>query len=177
MMAMTGNTDGARKGGKAGRAGPSLKARALRYLSAREHSRAELARKLARYAEEGDDVNAVLDSLEAAKFLSDQRFVENLVHRRAGRFGNSRILAELHQHQIDAETLLELKNRLSNEDPTDESADNTMNETARALEVWRKKFGAVAQDAHERARQIRFLAQRGFSSRSIGAVLRADVEE
>ena len=58
----------------------SLKARALRYLSAREHSRQELGRKLARYAQEGDDVEALLDTLEAAKFLSQSRFSESLVH-------------------------------------------------------------------------------------------------
>ena len=57
----------------------SLKARALRYLSAREHSRQELGRKLARYAQEGDDVEALLDTLEAAKFLSQSRFSESLV--------------------------------------------------------------------------------------------------
>jgi regulatory protein len=57
---------------------PSLKARALRYLSAREHSRQELARKLARHAQEGDDINAVLDWLTAQKFLSEERFAESL---------------------------------------------------------------------------------------------------
>lgn len=144
---------------------PSLKARALRYLSAREHSRVELARKLARYAGEGDDIEALLDSLEGAQFQSDQRFTENLVHRRAGRFGTSRIMAELGQHKIDPDTLSELKSRL-NED-----------EVARALAVWRKKFGRAAQDAQERAKQVRFLAQRGFSGRSISAVLRVEPED
>ena len=42
----------------------SLKGRALRYLSMREHSRIELARKLSAYAEEGDDIEAVLAWLE-----------------------------------------------------------------------------------------------------------------
>ena len=37
----------------------SLKGRALRYLSQREHSRFELRRKLSKYAEEGDDVDAL----------------------------------------------------------------------------------------------------------------------
>ncbi len=145
--------------------GLSLKARALRYLSAREHSRAELARKLARHAEEGDDIEALLDSLEGARFQSDLRFTESLVHRRAGRFGTTRIMAELGQHKIDPDTLSALKSRL-NED-----------EAARALEVWRKKFGQPAQDAQERAKQVRFLAQRGFSSRSISAVLRFEPED
>ncbi len=79
---------------------PSLKARALRYLSAREHSRQELAQKLARHAEEGDDVEAVLDWLKANNFMSDERFAESLVNRRAARFGSSRILAELQRHGL-----------------------------------------------------------------------------
>ena len=83
----------------------SLKARALRYLSMREHSRQELARKLARYAQEDDDVNALLDALEAARFLSEERFSESLIRRRAARFGNSRILSELKSLGIDPSTL------------------------------------------------------------------------
>ncbi|HEY6774106.1 MAG TPA: RecX family transcriptional regulator, partial [Oxalicibacterium sp.] len=87
----------------------SLKARALRYLSAREHSRLELGRKLARYAQESDDVEALLDALEAAKLLSQERFSESLVRRRATRFGNSRILSELKSHGIAADAVAGIK--------------------------------------------------------------------
>ena len=52
----------------------SLKGRALRFLSMREHSRMELRRKLQRHAQEGDDVEALLDSLEQANWLSQERF-------------------------------------------------------------------------------------------------------
>jgi regulatory protein len=80
----------------------SLKGRALRYLSMREHSRAELFRKLSSHAEEGDDVDAILDWLEENNFLSIERFSDSLVNRRSGRFGNHRILAELQSHNVDA---------------------------------------------------------------------------
>lgn len=143
----------------------SLKARALRYLSAREHSRQELARKLARYAQEGDDVEALLDTLEAAKFLSEARFSESLVNRRAARFGNSRILSELKSHNIDPDTLTEIKAGLA------------LDENARAREVWLRKFGTVASDASGRAKQMRFLLQRGFSHRAILAAMRAKEED
>jgi regulatory protein len=139
----------------------SLKARALKYLAAREHSRLELARKLARHAQEGDDVEALLDWLEAAKFLSQSRFSESLVHRRASRFGNSRILSELQTHGIDGETLSDIKTSLSQD------------EASRACEVWRKRFGHPPADAAERAKQMRFLQQRGFSHRAIQAAMRA----
>lgn len=139
----------------------SLKARALKYLSAREHSRLELGRKLSRYAQEGDDVEALLDSLEAAKFLSQSRFSESLVHRRTARFGNTRILSELQSHGIDGAELSEIKASLSQD------------EEARACEVWRKKFHHPPSDAAERAKQMRFLQQRGFSHRAIQTAIRS----
>jgi regulatory protein len=138
----------------------SLKARALKYLSAREHSRLELARKLSRHAQEGDDVDALLDWLEASKFLSQSRFSESLVNRRAARYGNNRILSELQSHGIDGDALGELKAGLAQD------------ETARAREVWQRKFGRPPADAAERAKQMRFLQQRGFSGQAIRQVLR-----
>ncbi|MEO6920284.1 MAG: recombination regulator RecX [Collimonas sp.] len=138
----------------------SLKGRALRYLSAREHSRMELARKLSRYAQEGDDIEALLDTLEAAKLLSQARFSESLIHRRAHRYGNSRILSELQSHGIAAEALVDIK------------ADLASGEVARAREVWRKKFKQPPADAAERAKQMRFLLQRGFSHRAIQAAVK-----
>ena len=138
----------------------SLKARALRYLSTREHSRVELARKLARHAREGDDVDALLDELEAAKFLSQERFAEALVHRRSARFGNSRILRELKDHDVDGDALAEIKSDLEQD------------EAARATEVWRKKFKQAPATENERAKQMRFLQQRGFSHGAIRAALK-----
>lgn len=138
----------------------SLKARALKYLSAREHSRLELARKLSRYAQEGDDIESLLDALEAAKFLSQSRFSESLVHRRSARFGNGRILSELQSHGIRDEALTDIKASLAD------------NEIARACEVWRRKFDNLPQDAKARAKQMRFLLQRGFSSGAIQAAMR-----
>ena len=144
----------------------SLKARALRYLSIREHSRLELGRKLARYVEEGEDVEALLDFLERNKWLSQERFSESLVHRRAARFGNSRIMAELQSHGIQGEALQEVKAGLND------------SEAARAMEVWQRKFGTVAADAAERSKQMRFLMQRGFSQRAIRAAMQGrDLDE
>jgi regulatory protein len=143
----------------------SLKARALRYLSMREHSRLELRRKLARYAEEGDDVEALLDFLEKNNWLSQERFAESLIHRKAARYGNSRVVAELQNHGVVGEALAGLKANLAG------------SETARAQEVWRRKFGTVAQDAAERAKQMRFLMQRGFSQRAVRAAMQGGTDE
>ena len=73
----------------------SLKARALGYLSRREHSRAELRRKLAQHAESAEEVDALLDWLERENWLSNARFAESVVHRRAGRYGTARLMQEL----------------------------------------------------------------------------------
>ena len=137
----------------------SLKGRALRFLSMREHSRLELRRKLSKHAQEGDDVDALLDFLEKNNWLSQQRFSESLIHRRSARYGNSRIVAELQSHGVNGEALQELKGALSD------------SEVARACEVWQRKFGDVAQDADGRAKQMRFLMQRGFSYGAVRAAM------
>jgi regulatory protein len=138
----------------------SLKGRALRFLSMREHSRLELGRKLSKYAEEGDDIGALLDFLEKNNWLSQERFSESLIHRRAARYGNSRIVAELQSHGVNGESLHELKTGLAD------------SEVARAREVWRRKFGEVATDATSRGKQMRFLMQRGFSQNAIRSAIK-----
>jgi regulatory protein len=144
----------------------SLKARALRFLSLREHSRLELGRKLAKYAEEGDDIDALLDLLEKNNWLSQERFSESLIHRRAARYGNSRIVAELQSHGVHGEALQELKSNLAD------------TELARAQDIWQRKFGTVATDPQDRNKQIRFLLQRGFSQRVVQKVIKgADLDE
>lgn len=138
----------------------SLKARALRYLSMREHSRFELSRKLQRYAQEGDDIGGLLDWLEGARFLSQQRFSESLVHRRVARFGNNRIMSELQSHGIQGEELTQVRASLQ------------VDEGRRARDVLFKKFGIVMIDAAGRAKQMRFLQQRGFSQSAIRVAMR-----
>jgi len=133
----------------------SLKARALRYLSAREHSRLELERKLSAHAREGDDVAALLDHLEATNLLSLARFSESLVRRRTARYGNSRILLELQSHGIDADTLGTVRRDLADD------------EAVRARTVLQKKFNRLPADTVEKAKCVRFLQQRGFSQRAI----------
>jgi regulatory protein len=143
----------------------SLKGRALRYLSQREHSRFELRRKLSKYAEEGDDVDALLDFLEKNNWLSQERFAESLVNRKASRYGDSRVMAELKSHGLTSEALVDIEAGLSD------------SETARAVEIWQRKFGTVAEDAAARAKQMRFLLQRGFSQRAARAAMQGTPDD
>lgn len=164
----------------------SLKARALQWLSQREHSRIELRRKLMRLAlqraeapadEAGDgiaadpaaEVETLLDWLQTNRYLSDARFVESRVHARAARYGNLRIRHELGEHgaSLDPATAAQLQD----------------SELARARAVWARKYGHQAgrddppRTAVERARQMRFLAGRGFSADVIHRVMRGNESE
>ncbi len=138
----------------------------MHYLARREHSRAELHSKLLPHVQEGDDLNAVLDELEKRDWLSDARAATQLVHAKRSRYGTQRITHELRQKGI-AENLI---------DQALPQLKETELETAR--EVWQRKFGVVAQDAKEKAKQMRFLQSRGFSMEVIFKVLRvAEMED
>lgn len=176
---------------------PSLRARALMLLARREHSRSELRAKLLPLAQleqreieqiaaaDGDlspgmeprtesstdlqsaeqRVETLLAWLEAHAYLSEQRFVEGRVRVRSARYGNLRIRQEMATHGValDAETEQHLRDT----------------EFDRARQAWQRKFGALPQDVSERARQTRFLGNRGFSADVIRRVLRqgGDTEE
>ncbi|HJV63158.1 MAG TPA: regulatory protein RecX [Albitalea sp.] len=164
----------------------SLKGRALAMLAQREHSATELRRKLLRHAklesaaalaaraspvggEAPSDsppspsdaaarVDEVIAWLRDHRYLSEERFIESRVHARASRYGNLRIRQELAQHGLSL--------------PADAAQTLKDSELERATEVWQRKFGQAPADAAGRARQARFLAQRGFSPEVIARVLR-----
>ena len=137
----------------------SLTGRALRLLSSREHSRAELQRKLAPHEETPGELAAVLDKLAAKDLQSDQRAVDSLVYRRSAKLGTQRLRQEMQSKGMDPQAVAQTVALLRT------------SEQARALEVWRKKFGSPASTPAERAKQVRFLAGRGFSGEAIARVV------
>ncbi len=137
----------------------SLKGRALRLLSGREHSRSELQRKLASHEAEPGQLQRTLDELEAKGFIDHGRVAESVVHRRAGKLGAARIRQELQGKGLEPELVAEAVARLRG------------TELERARNVWRKKFQALSADAAERGKQARFLAARGFDGEVIRRVL------
>ncbi len=143
----------------------SVKGRALKYLAAREHSRAELTRKLAPHAESSEEVQRVLDELETRGFLSAERFAESVVHRKAARYGTARLKAELFQHQLPEDITRAVTQSLRE------------TEQDRAQALWQKRFGEVAQTPAELAKQMRFLAGRGFSGDVIRRVVKGTLDE
>lgn len=130
---------------------PSLKARAMRFLARREHSREELKRKLAQHAAEGDDVEAVLDELVQRGWLSDVRFAEQSIRAKARRFGPLKLAQQLRAKGVDEETIAR-------------GFRAAAAEGASSLEsIWQSRFDAAPTDERERARQARFLQGRGFA--------------
>lgn len=188
----------------------SIKGRALRYLAQREHSRAELERKLlrpprrsvlagsargedesvaarlgggpiadtktdAQAGADGDDIQAdaptefehlrelvrvALDELSAKGLLSDQRTADSVLRSQGERFGARRVRQTLQSKGLSPELV----------SSTLQQARHTELDRARA--VWKRRYGTPATDAAGRAKQMRFLASRGFDADVVRRVLR-----
>lgn len=145
--------------------GTDLRARALRLLARREHSRVELRRKLAPHAEEGVDLEALLDDFTRRGWLSEERFVEQAVRAKARKYGPLKIANHLREKGIDGEGIAAALAQVKAGE-------------AEALQaVWRSRFGRLPADIADRARQVRFLQGRGFALESILKFLPAAGEE
>lgn len=126
-----------------------LKARALRYLVRREHSRAELARKLAPHAESTGALERLLDELVARQQLSDERYANERARTLSRKYGPAKI-----RHDLKAKGIAgHLVAQVSSEGEID-----------RARAVLERKYRQPAATAEERARRARFLQGRGFST-------------
>jgi regulatory protein len=141
-----------------------LRQRALRLLAQRDHARAELKKKLAPHAESQEQLETLLDDLVARRLLSDARYAEMRVSTRGTRYGNARLAQELKQTGVAP-------------DAAEEALAGAGDEMIRAQSVWTRKFSALPTNAGERAKQIRFLMSRGFSSDTIRRVLRGEAAE
>ena len=142
----------------------SLKGRALRLLSGREHSRAELVKRLQPYEEAPGDLAKALDELEAKGFISEQRVIESVINRRQAKLGSARIRQELQGKGLDKDAVI------------DAVASLQATELERARDIWNRKFGEVATDAKSRGQQMRFFASRGFSGDVIRKVMAGEAQ-
>lgn len=144
-----------------------LEIRALRFLAQREHSRRELERKLSSSANAQLSAEAVdiLDKLEQQGFLSEKRAAEQIARTRRTRFGSQRIVHELKTKGIDDHLIGDILPALKE------------TELETALNIWRRKFAQPPATREERAKQIRFMMNRGFSMETIQHVLSQAAEE
>lgn len=143
----------------------SLRSRAMGYLTRREYSRDELYRKLSPYSEDPTELENLLDDLKARGWLSEQRFVEQIIHARQGKYGSLRVAHELRQKGVPEAlfnaALVEVR----------------AGDLESAMAIWQRKYGSVPVDAKERAKQMRFLQSRGFGSEIIRRVMEGRGEE
>ena len=134
---------------------------AMNLLARREHSRLELVRKLGARVEDEDMLAEALDQLAEDNLQDDERFCEAFVRMRAnGGYGPIRVRAELKERGINDELTSQYM------------AQHETDWVQQVRVVFEKKYGLNPDtDAKSRARQQRFLAQRGFSFEQIKSVL------
>ena len=125
-----------------------LKVRALRHLMRREHSRAELARKLAPHAESPQALEAVLDELAQRKQLSDERYAETRAHSLSRKYGAAKVRQDLKAHGVADAVIARV---------------STEGDLEKAKAILARKYRNAATTREEKAKRARFLQGRGFS--------------
>ena len=136
-----------------------LRARALRLLARREHTRTELERKLAPHAESSEAVHGLVSRLKEKNQLSEERFAEERARVLSRKYGAARIRQDLKAKGVSAELI----SRFSSSD----------GEMQKAKEILERKYRAPATTREEKAKRMRFLQSRGFSSEIIFKLLSA----
>ena len=134
-------------------------------LARREHTRQELARRLAAFAENPAEIPVLLDDFERRGWLSEERVVEQVLASRRRRFGAQRIAHELREKGVSDALIGDAREKLKS------------SEVEAAREVWRRKFKAAPAGARERARHMRFLQGRGFGLDVIRKVVGGDEDD
>jgi regulatory protein len=136
---------------------------ALRILTRREHSIFELKQKLRGRGFEESAIEQVVQEMLSQNYLNEERFVEAWIYHRQQRgFGPNRIRMELQTQQI-SETLIEAY--------LDEHNDDW---SIKASELRSKHFGEYPTDYPTRAKQQRYLYQKGFTNAQINAAMQQD---
>jgi len=140
----------------------SATACAMAYLARRDHSRAELRRKLERRGFAANEVEAAVCEVQAAGWLCEQRLVEGVLRRRLDQgHGPLRLRADLLARGVEPAVFEPALDALA------------VDWDARAREQLCRRFGvAPAPDRRELARRGRFLHALGYPQaviwRSIG---------
>ncbi|MFO7748239.1 MAG: recombination regulator RecX [Orrella sp.] len=140
---------------------PALKIKAVAWLARREHTRAELVKKLQPLAEDPDDILAVLEELRQGGWQSDERFARAFTHHKSQRQGAALVAQGMRQKGVPDEMIADTLQALAG------------SEYGRARDVWEKKFARQGPPTDHKswARQARFLASRGFAADVIRRVL------
>jgi regulatory protein len=136
-----------------------LRARALRLLARREHTRQELENKLSPHAAASEDLQSLISGLKQKNQLSEERFAEERARRLSRKYGATRIRQDLKSKGVSEELI----SRFSSSE----------NEMQKAKEILERKYRTPAATREEKAKRMRFLQSRGFSSEIIFKLLSA----
>ena len=141
--------------------------RALALLVRREHSRRELARKLAARGVDPAEAEAAVDRLADAGWQDDARFAGSLVRSRAASgYGPLHVRAELGMHGLERELIATAMDEFEGD----------WTEVARDLV--RRRFGeAGPRDLAQRRKAAELLMRRGFDGDRIRAATRFDPDD
>jgi regulatory protein len=134
-----------------------LRARALRLLARREHTRQELERKLSPHAGSSEDVKDLLAGLKQKNQLSEERYAEERARQLSRKYGAARVRQDLKSKGVSEELI----SRFSSSE----------NEMQKAKEILERKYRTPAATREEKAKRMRFLQSRGFASEIIFRLL------
>lgn len=138
----------------------------MRILARREHSVAQIKRKLGQRGHSSQTATEVVESLTESGFQSDSRFAETLARSRANQgYGPLRIRAELKEARVSDAQIRAAFDALE------------CDFAQLAAQARAKKFGEMPERGPECQKQYRFLASRGFESDQIRAALKGEPEE
>lgn len=138
----------------------SIRRAAMNLLARREHGHVELARKLLLRGADADMIEVELQRLTEDGLLSEPRYLESYIRSRAnaGR-GPMRIREELTQRGLQRGDVEQALN----------AADIDWDENMR--ELWQRRFAGQVVDLKDKAKQSRFLAQRGYEADAVRRLL------
>jgi regulatory protein len=138
----------------------AVRATAIGLLGRREYARGELAATLQRKGFEPRLIAEAMSELAGEGLLDDHRYADSLVRQQAGRgHGPARIRQALQEAGIGPELIIA-------------ALEAGPDWSQLAAEARRRKFGAAQPKSWpERARQMRFLQYRGFSTDHIRSAL------
>lgn len=148
----------------------SARQRALGLLTRREHSRKELARKLAGSGVEPTEAAEAIDLLGREGWQDDARFATSLAHwRAASGCGPLRIRAELRTHAVDPQLVDAAFAALAESGEADWEAN--------AKSLLGSRYGHALRDPAIQRKAAGYLARRGFDTATIRAACGMDMDE
>ncbi len=121
-------------------------------LARRDYGREELAGRLVARGATRAEATVLLDELERQGYLSDARYAQAVVARKAGDYGRRAIVHALKEKRVAPSAAADALRALDGAD-----------ELAQATTLWQRRFGHAPGDEREKARQVRFLLARGFA--------------